>query len=229
MSYLIYKRTNRTTGKCYVGLTGAAEATRWNQHIQRAKYYNDNYKLDNAIRKYGAEDWDVEILETGLDHTEAKAKEVYYIGLNNSYIEGYNSTIGGDSSMLSRPVVAINIRTGEWLSYSSISAADEVYSHVGNVLSGAQRQSKGYTFVYAEDFNSDEIKDLIADFNDVKEAKGKPSVKRWTYEVSNGSEIIDCYNLEEVAALVDSSVATVHRKLKSGNIINGFTVEKVVR
>lgn len=97
---IIYKHTNKTTGKSYVGQTKHTIHKRWVQHVGEAykfghKSYNEKFK--NAIRKYGKEDWTHEILES-CDESEANAKEIYWIEVLNSKQEGYNSTDGGETA-----------------------------------------------------------------------------------------------------------------------------------
>jgi group I intron endonuclease len=95
---IVYKITNKTTKKCYVGYTIHSVNTRWKQHIARSLNKNINVKFDNAIRKYGVSEWNVEILEEGLSVSESKNKERYYIQLFDAYNDGYNSTLGGDGN-----------------------------------------------------------------------------------------------------------------------------------
>lgn len=62
-------------------------------------------KIDNARRKYGAINFKYEVLEKIYAKTnddllnQLNTLEVYYIGLYNSFKDGYNMSIGGQGSI----------------------------------------------------------------------------------------------------------------------------------
>lgn len=102
----IYKWTNKINGKVYIGQTmnknGYKE--RWNQHIYNARYVSESNKnyFYRAIRKYGSEGFDKEILESVKSDSKSGLKEkldkleIYYIEKFDSFNNGYNSTLGGE-------------------------------------------------------------------------------------------------------------------------------------
>lgn len=92
----IYKVTNKINGKIYIGQTIQSVKDRWYRHcgksgISKAEL-NTHFK--RAILKYGKENFTIETIEM-CDSTELNDKEKFYISYYNSYINGYNSTIGG--------------------------------------------------------------------------------------------------------------------------------------
>lgn len=92
----IYKVTNKINGKIYIGQTIQSVKDRWYRHcgksgISKAEL-NTHFK--RAILKYGKENFIIETIEM-CDSTELNDKEKFYISYYNSYINGYNSTIGG--------------------------------------------------------------------------------------------------------------------------------------
>lgn len=100
---LIY-RYESPSGKSYIGQT-TNEQKRKFQHKQCA--YNEksksyNHKFHIAIRKYGFDSFKYEILFTVFCNSleeliqTLNQKEIYYIGLYDSYNNGYNMTIGGN-------------------------------------------------------------------------------------------------------------------------------------
>jgi len=93
--YSIYKATNTITGKCYIGFD-SDWPNRQKSHKRSAKKTN-NTKFYNAIRKYGWENFNWEVLyrSKDKDHT-LNIMEPYFIKENNSLNNGYNMTIGGD-------------------------------------------------------------------------------------------------------------------------------------
>lgn len=91
MKGLIYKITNKVNNKSYIGQTRYTLEFRWRQHLNS----KDNCYFHKAIKKYGAENFNVEILEE-CDFKDLDSREIFYIAKYNTFKDGYNSTIGGD-------------------------------------------------------------------------------------------------------------------------------------
>lgn len=91
----IYKITNKINNKIYIGKTENDIALRWQQHIYNMSN-GVQYYLYNAMRKYGLENFTFEILESNLEGEKLSEKEVEYIKLYNSSVNGYNMTVGGE-------------------------------------------------------------------------------------------------------------------------------------
>jgi group I intron endonuclease len=97
---LIYKITNRKNGKIYIGKwQGRSARDRWKQHIRAAKNGSTLY-LSNAIRKYGADAFTVEVIRRAKTPEELSAMETFFIVLHQSHVpaNGYNMTLGGDGA-----------------------------------------------------------------------------------------------------------------------------------
>lgn len=94
---IIYKRTS-PSGKSYIGKTFLQEQERWKQHVSEAVRGEKLTKLNKAIKKYGGENFSVEILESCLEEPELSEKEKHYISYYDTYKNGYNSTLGGEGS-----------------------------------------------------------------------------------------------------------------------------------
>lgn len=74
---------------------------RWIQHVSEAEgnYKHQSMKLNNAIRKYGADAFEVIIIETCPVDCLNEAEQLYieeYDSVNN----GYNLTLGGDKQFM---------------------------------------------------------------------------------------------------------------------------------
>ena len=96
----IYKATNKINKKVYIGQTTQTLEERINQHNSHAYGHQYNYHFHNAIRKYGAENFEYEIIEDNIKDIETLNKrEKYWIKYYNSYYNGYNSTLGGEGSL----------------------------------------------------------------------------------------------------------------------------------
>lgn len=91
----IYKITCNETGKCYIGQSINIE-NRWKQHLYESFNRQDDTKFHNAIRKYGKENFELEVLEEcELNQEILDERERYWIEYYDSYEKGYNSTRGG--------------------------------------------------------------------------------------------------------------------------------------
>ena len=80
--HVIYRLTCVPTGEAYIGLTVCAGNTprkavegRWKRHVTRALRHNKGWKLCEAIRKFGAEAFVVEVLEKVRGKAEAHTRE----------------------------------------------------------------------------------------------------------------------------------------------------------
>ena len=93
----IYKVTNKINGKCYIGQTVKAVEKRYKRHIVDSK--KDNYCFHRALRKYGIENFEIEIIEDNIPLLNLDEREIYWISYFDSYYmnNGYNMTYGGDS------------------------------------------------------------------------------------------------------------------------------------
>lgn len=106
----IYLLLNTENNKKYIGQTTTHQFKtsrnkwypfgsmgRWHQHINEA-FSNKSTQctlLNNAIKKYGVEKFDLKILET-CDVNDTNDRESYYIKFYDSFENGYNLTKGGD-------------------------------------------------------------------------------------------------------------------------------------
>ena len=91
MKGIIYKITNKVNNKSYIGQTRYTLEFRWRQHLNS----KDNCYFHKAIKKYGSENFSVEVLEE-CDFKDLDSREIYYIAKYDTFKNGYNSTIGGD-------------------------------------------------------------------------------------------------------------------------------------
>ena len=92
----IYKITNKSNGKAYVGQSICIK-TRWKQHKCDAFNPKDpgyEYPLYRAFRKYGLRNFKFEVLEE-CSVSQLDEKEIYYIAFYDTYYNGYNQDKGG--------------------------------------------------------------------------------------------------------------------------------------
>ena len=95
--YSIYKCVNRLNGKVYIGFD-----SKWPNRKYEHKY-NTNHKkqkLYHAIRKYGWNNFDWEVIYQSFDgEYTLKVMENYFITEYHSYNNGYNETLGGEGTL----------------------------------------------------------------------------------------------------------------------------------
>ena len=97
----IYKITNKTNGKVYIGKTERDIETRWREHIRHAKAL-PHIPLYKAINKYGETNFIINCIEE-CSSKDVNEREQYWINFFDSYGQGYNCTLGGDGSLLQLP------------------------------------------------------------------------------------------------------------------------------
>lgn len=99
-SYDVYKITNKTNNKVYIGITSKGLSARWKEHLYNAEH-GCPFKLHNAIRKYGKENFSIELIDFCNSWEELEEKEKYYISEYKSLQDefGYNMTEGGDGTI----------------------------------------------------------------------------------------------------------------------------------
>ena len=92
----IYKIINHLNDKVYIGKTIRSIQIRWKEHKQDCFNKEKDNKLYRAMRKYGLENFSIEIIEDNIEEKIIGEKEREYIQKYNSYYGGYNSTLGGE-------------------------------------------------------------------------------------------------------------------------------------
>lgn len=98
----IYIIKNNINDKVYIGKTQYSIEKRFKEHCNDyLKRREEKRPLYNAMKKYGIENFYIELIEDNIPDQEIDEKEIFYIRQYNSYIgfensNGYNATLGGD-------------------------------------------------------------------------------------------------------------------------------------
>ena len=93
MAY-IYQITNQINGKIYIGKTEFSIEKRFKEHCDDAyRESKEKRPLYAAMRKYGIENFRIELLE---ETDSPEEREMYWIEQKQSFKNGYNATMGGD-------------------------------------------------------------------------------------------------------------------------------------
>ena len=89
----VYRAFNTKTGLQYIGITRGSVEMRWFEHCHSALYSSkpSNAKFHRAIRKYGAEAFVVEAIDTADTGAELCAREAQLIRKMNTVQAGYNT------------------------------------------------------------------------------------------------------------------------------------------
>jgi len=100
MIMIIYKITNKTNGRIYIGQTIRPINERIYGHIadsKRDRKERCRSKIHKSIFKHGIDNFIFEIIDTALSQDELNIKEIYFINLYRSNIDniGYNLLSGG--------------------------------------------------------------------------------------------------------------------------------------
>lgn len=160
-SYDVYKITNKVNNKVYIGITSKGISARWKEHIYSAEH-RCPFKLHNAIRKYGKENFSIELIDFCNSWEELTEKEQYYISeyksLQDEY--GYNMTEGGDGTFgrchteetkekIRQKAIGREVTEATRLKLSEagkiITEAREAYRNSGNIGSSRRKPVLQYT------------------------------------------------------------------------------------
>lgn len=99
MRGFIYKITNKINGKSYIGQTIQNVKERFYQHCAtKCSKAILNMVIHKAINKYGKSNFTIEVIEE-VESTNLNDRERYWIKYYDSYINGYNSTKGGQDGI----------------------------------------------------------------------------------------------------------------------------------
>lgn len=95
--YIIYQLVNKVNKKCYIGVTN-----NYQKRMREHSYASNDFLISKAIRKYGWENFTINILfETYDSELAYQAAESHYIKIymSNNPNRGYNLTEGGQGTL----------------------------------------------------------------------------------------------------------------------------------
>lgn len=193
MSYIIYCYTNKQNGKKYIGITSRSIEEREASHIYEAKNKSNkcyNAPFKRAIRKYGIEGFDREIIDIAETLDKACELEKYYIKEYKTYYKyknsnGYNATLGGE--LIQSPkdrVIQINRdNINDIYIWESVAIAErELNISIYDAINKYDRSAKNSFWIYEHDFNKDTYKEKIYSLNNYicQVSKNRELIKIWS-------------------------------------------------
>ena len=95
--FMLYKVTS-PSNKVYIGITCESLRSRKSKHKYTANRMKKSHKFSNAIKKYGIDGMNWEIVCSNLTKEDAINKEIVMIKELDTYKSGYNSTKGGEGA-----------------------------------------------------------------------------------------------------------------------------------
>lgn len=109
----IYKISNVINNKMYIGQSKYNIDKRFKRHVDDAMKFRINTHLAKAIRKYGKENFIIELIDSCETQDELNKKEHYWIHYYNTLINGYNETDSiercGGNTYAGRTIEEMNI------------------------------------------------------------------------------------------------------------------------
>lgn len=246
----IYCFTNKINGKQYVGSTIVQPNVRYNQHIYNATHedtHQYNYPLYQAIRKYGIDNFNFEILfQKECEEQEIRQIEKEYIlKLNTVSPYGYNQTDNTEHPINAiesyqkmsetkrnnaKRVAQIDENNNIIKIYRSIiDCAEETHQDekkIGSCCRGERKSTGGAYFVWIDDNNNLIIPEYIRD--QYKGLPGTTQVQSSSRKVAKIDlktlQVIDIYDTIALASRENNCDASAISKVCSGkrNSCGGF-------
>jgi group I intron endonuclease len=115
---IVYAIHHRESGKKYIGITRGLLSKRIQEHLRQRTML-----ISRALRAYGLDAFDIDVIDTAICWDDLCAKEVYWIAkLNSISPNGYNLSAGGEGILdstgdISRRRISTRKRNGNpWIS-----------------------------------------------------------------------------------------------------------------
>jgi group I intron endonuclease len=195
----IYKITNTTNNKCYIGQSRDIEA-RWAKHLSAYKSSPD-WELYRAFKKYGISAFKFEVIEE-CSIEELNEREIYWITQYDSFNNGYNMTLGGEACNGTNDKTVYQYDLSGQLIKEYKSAHDAArenniqFTNICKVCRGERKTAGGFGWSYVKAESIEPIKtkrlgdgtvlqftkegEFVAEYSSAKEARRKTGINDTT-------------------------------------------------
>lgn len=186
----IYKIINDVNQKIYIGKTERTIEERFKEHCKDYRRRSfEKRPLYSAMKKYGIEHFHVELIE---ETDSPEEREQYWIKFYNSYGDGYNATMGGDSKKYIDYDEIIKV----YQEVQNINKTAEITGHDRNWISQILKANGIKILSSAEVVKTQRVKpvakldpktnEIIAIYSSVQEAENANGNTRHISQVCNG-------------------------------------------
>jgi group I intron endonuclease len=243
--YSIYRCVNRTNGKVYIGFD-SNWPQRQKRHIKdsknlKSKAYNDAFH--KAIRKYGKENFEWEVIYRSKDGNHTKDfMENYFIIENHSFINfinsnGYNMTLGGDGMLGFKHREESKIKNSEscakqykfWnldgtlLQFKNLKKYSEQYGLCRDSLGAVNLEKKLSYKGYIKYYEGKTFEECLNIYLDKKKKSmdimGEKHAKSWKIKCPD-DKIVEVFNLSKFC----NSIGLNHRSLRNLKTLKGYSL-----
>lgn len=194
----IYKITNKITNQIYIGCTIYSLEKRFNEHLYRCYNSDHKSKLYNSIKKYGNENFMIDLIEE-CDLTIIYETEKKYIQKFDTYHNGLNNTLGGEGCLGYRHSSDIRKKisdTNKNIERRKGKTYDEIYGNLGEIEKSKRSNTvKHYWESISENEKKIRIDKLTKSLEDKSKftLESKIDIKRKINEGVPLNQIIDQY------------------------------------
>lgn len=197
---IIYKITNKITGKIYIGQTKSSLKRRFNQHCEK----RNTTVISMAIKKYGRENFQCEILhENILTLEELNQKEIESILKYDSISpNGYNVEYGGNQSPQSE---ATRLKKSQKLKGRKIEWSDKIRSSVANLWKD-------------DEYRDRQTKQRYTKRGNYRRGIKKDKLKKQIDVEGFKTDYHNFMNLKDISKKYNISVNTIYQIIKRENI-----------
>ena len=185
----IYKITNTTNGKCYIGQSRDIEARRA-KHLSAYKSYPE-WELYRAFKKYGVGAFSFEVIEE-CTIEELNEREIYWIAHFDSFNNGYNMTLGGEACNGTNDKTVYQYDLSGQLIKEYKSAHDAArenniqFTNICAVCRGERKTAGGFGWSYTKSENIEPIKTKrLGDGTVLQFTKEGEFIAEYSFKISN--------------------------------------------
>lgn len=188
----LYKIENIKNHKVYIGKTYKSIYERYEEHLRNAYERKESSKLYDDMRNYGRQSFELSLIGS-FPKTELEYQEVQYIKKYDSWLNGYNQSVGGEGFIKNDYSDEVNLLYNQGVTIENIAKKLKI----------SQEQTRRYLFRTNESYVKNSKPVAIFD--------------------NNGDFIKKYSCIEELVELEGFNFSEIVSALKKHNSINGYS------